>query len=189
MANPEHLAVLKQVVEAWNHWRTRNPGIRPDLSEAILIGADLEGINWGMIATAPLQDLQSAQRENEHEALVKQIVAWGVAKAVISKFEVMRDPVAVNLYHADFSDANLAHASLQFADLTWPHLARTSLRGANLEGARLWFPQFYNRELKDANFRGASIGWAKFVNVNLGAARGIEEAKHDRPSSVGIDPA
>ncbi len=25
MANPEHLAILKQGVEVWNEWRKRNP--------------------------------------------------------------------------------------------------------------------------------------------------------------------
>ena len=27
MANPEHLEILKQGVEAWDKWRTENPGI------------------------------------------------------------------------------------------------------------------------------------------------------------------
>ena len=49
-ANPEHLAILKQGVDAWNEWRKQNPDIRPDLSEADLNGAylvqaDLSGVN------------------------------------------------------------------------------------------------------------------------------------------------
>lgn len=53
MANPEHLAILEQDVKAWNAWREKNPGGRPDLneahlseehlSEADLSGADLRG--------------------------------------------------------------------------------------------------------------------------------------------------
>jgi hypothetical protein len=31
MANPEHLEILKQGVEAWNEWREKNPDIEPDL--------------------------------------------------------------------------------------------------------------------------------------------------------------
>jgi len=45
MANEEHLAILKQGVEAWNQWRKKNPDIWPDLGEADLSGANLSGAN------------------------------------------------------------------------------------------------------------------------------------------------
>ena len=55
MANPEHLKILKQGVDAWNKWRAENPGIIPDLEgadlqrggprRADLPGAYLEGTN------------------------------------------------------------------------------------------------------------------------------------------------
>jgi hypothetical protein len=48
MANDEHVTLLKQGVAAWNAWREKNPDIRPDLSEAILGGADLSGANLFM---------------------------------------------------------------------------------------------------------------------------------------------
>lgn len=32
MANPEHLAILKQGVEIWNKWRIKNKDIKIDLS-------------------------------------------------------------------------------------------------------------------------------------------------------------
>jgi hypothetical protein len=41
MANEEHLARLKQGVEAWNQWRKENLDIRPDFFGAHLTGADL----------------------------------------------------------------------------------------------------------------------------------------------------
>ena len=34
MANPEHLAKLKQGVDAWNQWRKENPDTKVDLSGA-----------------------------------------------------------------------------------------------------------------------------------------------------------
>ena len=43
MANHEHLKLLRQRVEAWNMWRVGNEDERPDLSSAILVGADLVG--------------------------------------------------------------------------------------------------------------------------------------------------
>jgi hypothetical protein len=45
MANPEHLAKLKEGVEAWNQWRKENRGINVDLSHAKLRGADLRRAN------------------------------------------------------------------------------------------------------------------------------------------------
>ena len=49
MANNEHVALLKQGVDAWNAWRDENPDIRPDLSGANLSGADLRGAVEEMI--------------------------------------------------------------------------------------------------------------------------------------------
>ena len=36
MAEKEHLARLKQGVEAWDRWREENPDLKPDLSDAKL---------------------------------------------------------------------------------------------------------------------------------------------------------
>jgi len=41
MANPEHLQILTQGVEAWNRWRVQNQDIRPDLVDANLTGINL----------------------------------------------------------------------------------------------------------------------------------------------------
>jgi hypothetical protein len=38
MANPKHLAIIKQGVEAWNDWRSAQHRVKPDLR-----GADLSG--------------------------------------------------------------------------------------------------------------------------------------------------
>jgi uncharacterized protein YjbI with pentapeptide repeats len=46
MANDEHVALLKQGVDAWNAWRQANPDIRhPDLRGANLTEANLSGAN------------------------------------------------------------------------------------------------------------------------------------------------
>jgi hypothetical protein len=46
MANPEHLAILKQGVEIWNKWKTDHPEIKTDLSHVDLSKKDLSGINF-----------------------------------------------------------------------------------------------------------------------------------------------
>jgi TIR domain/Pentapeptide repeats (8 copies) len=43
VANPEHLAKVKEGVAAWNGWRRASPGTLPDLSGVNLSGANLEG--------------------------------------------------------------------------------------------------------------------------------------------------
>jgi len=45
MANPNHLAILEEGVEAWNHWRQINVGVIPDLSGADLSGLELTNID------------------------------------------------------------------------------------------------------------------------------------------------
>ena len=46
MADREHLAVLRQGVDAWNNWRRENPSIKPNLRNAKLEDKNLEGINF-----------------------------------------------------------------------------------------------------------------------------------------------
>lgn len=45
LANPEHLRLLKQGVDAWNQWRAEHLDIDPDLSGANLGEANLRGAN------------------------------------------------------------------------------------------------------------------------------------------------
>jgi hypothetical protein len=45
MANEEHLAILRQSVQAWNAWRADHPNILPDLGSADLAGAKLAHAN------------------------------------------------------------------------------------------------------------------------------------------------
>ena len=46
MANPEHLAILKQGVKAWNEWRKENPSVRPDLSKAEIGATNLATVDF-----------------------------------------------------------------------------------------------------------------------------------------------
>jgi uncharacterized protein YjbI with pentapeptide repeats len=45
MANEEHVALLKQGVDAWNEWRRENPDVYPDLSKVDLRGTDLRKVD------------------------------------------------------------------------------------------------------------------------------------------------
>jgi uncharacterized protein YjbI with pentapeptide repeats len=45
LANPEHLAKLKEGVKSWGQWRKQNSEVLPDLHGANLVGRNLSGAN------------------------------------------------------------------------------------------------------------------------------------------------
>jgi hypothetical protein len=71
------------------------------------------------------------------------------------------------LYRADLSGANLSEANLRQA-----HLGGADLRGANL---------------RQANFSESHFGWTIVANVDLSQTKGLNDIKHDGPSTIGID--
>jgi hypothetical protein len=100
MANDEHVALLKQGVEAWNQWREENPDIRcPDLVGADLNGADLTG------AVLTQANLSGAN----------------LFKANLSGAELHW----ANLSGANLTQANLSGANLSGAVLPQPRLRRS----------------------------------------------------------------
>ena len=117
MADARHLARLKQGVRAWNAWRRRSPGVRPDLSRALLIDAELRGIN---LANANLE------RAN-------------LRSSTLSRANLRR----ANLRGADLRAASLRRARLDHADLTGAVLRYTSLAEAGIEGATLTGCEIY----------------------------------------------
>ena len=56
MANDEHVAILKQGVDAWNAWRRANLGTRPDLSGADLTDAT-QSVGLRLLKSLNLQNL------------------------------------------------------------------------------------------------------------------------------------
>jgi hypothetical protein len=82
MANPKHLAMLKQDVESWNSWRVKHSD-RPDLSNADLrganlsranlIGADLRGAN---LSRADLSGANLREANLHGANLSGMIAAW-----------------------------------------------------------------------------------------------------------------
>jgi uncharacterized protein YjbI with pentapeptide repeats len=110
MANDEHVALLKQGVDAWNRWRDENPGARPDLNEANLREANLREANLSGT------NLRGA---NLREA--------GLSKANLSRADLS----GANLFWAC-----LNHADLTGADLTSCRVHGVSAWGLKLERAK-----------------------------------------------------
>jgi hypothetical protein len=116
MPNPDHLAKLKEGVEAWNRWRSERPDVGIDLSETDLTEANLRGMNLraaGLFGT----DLVAAD-------LRGCVIEWA-------------DLRQANLSRAVLQGASLHGAALDHANLTGADLRRTELREAKLIGTEL----------------------------------------------------
>jgi hypothetical protein len=127
MANKEHVAILKKGMDAWNKWRDDNPDIKPDLSEAILIRANLSDANLSE-ANFGGADLIEANlsKANLIEANLR------------GAYLIEANLNGANLIVAILIRANLRGANLSGADLTQAALVHTDLTGANLTGCRVY---------------------------------------------------
>jgi TIR domain/Pentapeptide repeats (8 copies) len=111
MANPEHLQMLAKGVEVWNQWRSKNRGVRLDLTMAILSGANLSG------ATLSGATLSEAN----------------LFRANLTKASLFR----ANLSGATLREAALSEANLIMTNLTKANLIMTNLTKANFFRANL----------------------------------------------------
>ena len=156
MADPEHLALLKQGVGVWNAWRVEKPSIRPDLSQADLSGTDLSGAD---LTEADLSgtDLSGADLNDAYLSRADLSEAnLGGALLRNALLEKANLDVA-RLSGADLSGANLDRAFLRAADLSEADLSGADLTSANLTETD--FPR--------ANLAGASLNGALLVETNL----------------------
>ena len=111
MANPEHLQLLKQGVEAWNQWRDQRRDIKPNLRGANLIEVDF-----------PRTNLLGADLTG----------AVLIGATLVGATLTRADLTGAILAGADLTRAILTRATLVGATLT-----RAILIGANLIGAIL----------------------------------------------------
>lgn len=211
MANEEHLAILRKGVEAWNEWRKKEPGIRPDLRAANLSKADfrladfkwtrLEGANL-MMSSFELADFSGASLSGAYAGQANFLGGnFQGADLAHSNLEVASF-VRANLREAILLEANINHAELYRIDLTSANLRNASLRHADLSDSRLNFSTVDGADLTRARLSGANLtaanlvgtileesimGFTSLSNLDLSAVKGLETVVHFGPSSIGID--
>ena len=172
MANPEHLEILKQGVEAWNEWRRENPKTSPDLARPNLIEADfreldLSGANLSNadLVSAELfgADLRGADLRgaNLGDADLRRA-------SLIGARLIGADLTDANLTRADLGEANLDGADLSRASLIGAKLSRASLIGAKLSNANLVSAELFGADLRGADLRRAHLGGADLRRAKLG---------------------
>lgn len=190
MANPEHLAILKQGVEAWNKWRLENPQIRPDLGNSHL--RELK------CAEQTISNERTAVDFNDVNLFAKELYGANFGGASLSGAYLTRAYLATakfhnaNLHHAylrcaNLTGANLVGADLSEVDLLVAELYGANLGGASLRGAYLGGANFSAADLKGADLTGAYMNGTRVAACDLSNTKGLETVVHGGPSSIGID--
>jgi hypothetical protein len=155
MANDEHVALLKQSVDAWNEWRRENPSICPDLGRANLSGADLSGtdLNGADLSEADLR------RAN-------------LSKATLSRANLSgADLSGANFFTTILGGATLRRADLRRAYLVGATLVRANLGGANLSGAHLGGALLLDADFTNADLTGCNIHGVSAWDLKLDGAK------------------
>jgi uncharacterized protein YjbI with pentapeptide repeats len=154
MANPEHLARLKQAISVWNAWRGR----RPDL-DADLTGADLSGMD---LSEAVLTRAFLTQAN-----LTGAILRWANLKRANLNGATLTD---ADLSGADLTWAALEGASLEGAALNGAKLVEARLAGALLKRATLWEADLNRAHLEGVDLENAYLSRAIFCDATLTGA-------------------
>jgi uncharacterized protein YjbI with pentapeptide repeats len=162
MANPEHLAKLKEGVEAWNLWRSEIPFTTVvDLKSADLSAMDLSGANLSN------GDFQEAILNGVNLRGATLMRAWlsstAFNRANLSKAMLF----GAHLDGAILHDAIMTEAELGEANLTGAFVHGADLRKANLRGADLRFANFRRADLRGANLSETSLVLTNFEEANL----------------------
>ncbi len=185
MTDSKAFKILQKGNQAWNEWRKNFPKIRPNLREARLEGAHLEGVNFaGVIlwdahlenahlegADFVLAELIQAHLEGAHLEGAKLWRAHLEGADLKSVSLVKAYLEAVHLEGANLEAANLAGAILVDAHLQGADFRSADLEGANLNGAHLEAAHLEKANLRNANLEGANLEGADLREANLEGAQ------------------
>jgi uncharacterized protein YjbI with pentapeptide repeats len=180
VANPEHLAKLKDGVEAWNKWRAENP-VAPDLTRAHLGGANLAAANLSganltkarlgeaILCAANLTGANlSGARLGRADLGAANLAEANLSGADISGANLSGAQLGrANLLKADLRVANLNKADLSGASLSWADLRGADLSGSALRGAQLIASQLRGADLSEADLSGADLSEADLSEADL----------------------
>ncbi len=137
-----------------------------DMSHALLNGANLRGAN---LTGADLSDAD-------------------LDRAILSDANLTgANLTGANLARVNFTGANLTDANLTGANLNRAALNRVNMANSTLQATDFYEAVFNNAVLTGANFDGAIVGYTVFQNCDFSGAVGLENVRHDAPSTIGVD--
>jgi uncharacterized protein YjbI with pentapeptide repeats len=169
MADPKHLAVLRQGVRVWNAWRDDNTSVRPDLS-----GEDLSSLNGADAPNSSTGETKSPSLGpslwfcNFRDANLRGADLGG-ASLLWANF-TGADLTRSNLAKAALGEAKFRKANLQSADLRRADLGRARFKGANLTNANLAHADLSQTDLRGTNLTGTGLVGAKLFKTKLAGA-------------------
>ncbi|HEY6251855.1 MAG TPA: toll/interleukin-1 receptor domain-containing protein [Candidatus Angelobacter sp.] len=155
MANPEHLAILRQGMHIWNEWRSANPKVQPDLRTAYLSETSLE---W------------SEPNLPSDVGIIADFGGYNFRRA--------------NLSYSILKGANFRKATLVEADLSGANLRRADMRDADLRQTRFFHANLTLANLSNTDLTGAMFWETVLARVNFTGASGLEACRHGGPSII-----
>jgi len=165
VANPEHLAILKQGVEVWNRWRADSEAKHPDLSNSDLSKSNFSGVDFR------LTDLKE--------------VDFRSAKLSYTDFD------SADLTLANLKDTECMGSTFHGTDLSGVSFAGGFLIGTvfgNIHprpgidlGLYVNGPQLHGTD-----FAEVQMALCVFQHCDLSRARGLRTVNHSLPSSIDI---
>jgi uncharacterized protein YjbI with pentapeptide repeats len=199
MANRRHLECALDK-RKWAEFRSRHPRARPDLRDANLEEAWLEGDFSGVRfdgarlkhASLPFQ-LNGASFSRANLRLAHLQGQAGVRDEIERRDTIFREAHMTDsvLRDADFTNADFSRADLRGAMFEGSLLTGANFTGANLGDARfdratLSRAVFSGANLQNARFERAVCEWTRFDAVDLSRTSGLEQIEHRAPSSVSV---
>ncbi len=92
-----------------------------------------------------------------------------------------------NLSRANLTGTNLTDTILTGADLSRAEMKRTVLVNATFRKTDLFEATLHNTDVTGAKFGGSIMGYTVFQNCDVSEAEGLDQVRHDAPSTIGID--
>lgn len=187
MANPEHLAILREGVAAWNDWRQLTPNLSLDLSRAELPGEDF---CWAALGGVNLNRANLAGA-NFSDATLRgaNLIGANLHRATLSRANLVDAKLGwANLEESNMQQANLTRAQLVEASLVNANLGKAKLVGANLYSADLRYARLVETNLQGANLVHCSVYGIAAWNLNLtGALQSDLDITRTDESTITVD--
>lgn len=171
MANPVHLAILRQGVDVWNQWRQENPDITPDLSWINTNNIDLSGAYLFQV------DLSGASFKNQ----IFNNVSFSKSNLYRADFSNSRS------FHVCFSETNLIKTNFASANLVNVNFLDANLSHANFYDTRLSRIVFDSTILENTKFTESKLNNIYIANIDLSQVINLETIISDLDASSRID--